>query len=139
MTRFLNDTNVVSEMVRREPEPHVIEFLGSGSESAISVVTVHELWFGVLSLGDAQRRRRLTDWLGDLLSSGAGDVLPVDQSVARAAAVFRTRRQQMGRPVNMADSLIAATASVHGLTLATRNVRDFEGLDLDIHNPWEGA
>lgn len=67
----------------------------------------------------------------------AGRILPVTQAIAECWGEFEAKRQLMGRPLNVPDGQIAATALLHGLTLVTRNTKDFEGLGVAMLNPWE--
>jgi len=66
-------------------------------------------------------------------------VLPVTQMIAERWGALDAQRQQIGRPLGVADGMIAATALEHGLTLVTRNVRDFAGLGVTVFNPWDAA
>ncbi len=136
---YLLDTNVVSEL--RKP-------LGRGalsvhawareqvtSELFISVITLLEIEVGI---GRVERRDErqgviLRRWLErDLLTAFAGRVLPVDEAVARRAAAMHVPDPRPER-----DALIAATALVHGHTVATRNVGDFAPLEVALINPWK--
>ena len=105
----------------------------------MSVITVGELRKGIAVLSeDSSRRAVLERWFDRrLLLLVSGRVLPVTLSIAEQWGELEGERQMQGRPLNTADGLIAATALEHGLTLATRNVRDFEGLGVPIINPWE--
>ena len=85
-----------------------------------------------------KRRTELEAWMeADLSILFSGRTLPVTRSIAERWGVFDAERQLAGRPLNIADGLIAATALEHGLTLVTRNVRDFMGLGVTLLNPWE--
>jgi len=82
----------------------------------------------------------LERWLDEELHPWfAGRVLPVDEVIAERWGTLDGERQLQGAPLNTADGLIAATALEQGLTLVTRNVKDFAGLGVDVFNPWEGA
>ncbi len=102
----------------------------------LSVVSVEELAFGV-ARAPVPRRAKLAAWLDELLGSAA-EILGVTESVARAAGELRAARESAGRRVAQADMLIAATAVIHGLTLATRNGRDFVGCGVALVDPFEG-
>jgi len=131
---YLLDTNVVSELARPRPDQKVRAWLGGQTEVSISVITIEEIVFGILR-APAMRRPKLAAWFEDLQQNilVTHDVTP---SIARAAADLRATRTSAGRPVAQADMLIAATAVVHGLTLATRNVTDFEGCGVVIVDPF---
>ena len=142
MSGFLLDTNIPSEMIRARPAPQVNAWVRAQADVTLylSVVTVGELRKGLTILPDSQRRARLEHWLdGDLLPLFSGRALPVTQAIADRWGMLSGRRQLAGRPLSMADGLIAATALEHGLTLATRNVKDYDDIGLTIFNPWEAV
>ena len=136
MTGFLLDTNVVSEMTRSRPSPLVVAFLDRTSELWLASLVVHELEFGLRLLPPGQRRDRLRMDLSRFLGSYADRILPIDENGAVGAARLRASAVISGRPPDLIDMLIAGTAKAHGLTVATRNVRDFEGLGVEVVNPW---
>ena len=127
MTGFLLDTNVVSEMTRSRPSPLVVAFLARTSELWLASLVVHELEFGLRLLPPGQRRDRLRMDLSRFLGSYADRILPIDETGAVWAARLRANAVISGRPPDLIDMLIAGTAKAHDLTVATRNVRDFEG------------
>jgi predicted nucleic acid-binding protein len=131
----LVDTNVISELPKPEPDAHALGWLGRQRGIAISVVTVEELAFGV-ARAPARQRARLAPWFEALLA-GVEAILPVTPAIARASGELRAAREAAGRRVAQADMLIAATAVVHGLTLATRNRRDFASCGVALVNPFE--
>jgi predicted nucleic acid-binding protein len=103
----------------------------------LSVITVHEveLSVGLVERRDPVQGALLRTWLdGHVLPTFAGRCLPVDAQIARASA-----RLHVPDPIPFRDGLIAATALVHGMTVATRNVADFAATGVAIVNPWEGA
>ena len=131
---MLVDTNVISELARPRPNPRVVRWLAGQSRIHLSVVTLEELAFGVArATGGA--RTRLATWL-DALVAARPALLDVTPAIARASGELRAVREARGRRVAMADMLIAATALAHGLTLATRNERDFEGCGVKVLNPF---
>ena len=131
---YLLDTNVVSELVRPRPDPKVRAWIASRDEVALSVISVEEIVFG-LERAPAARRQRLAAWLDELLDN-VTMVAEITTAIARAAGELRSRRTRAGRPVTQADMLIAATALVHGWTLATRNVSDFEDCGVVLFDPF---
>lgn len=137
MSGFLLDTNVVSELGAREPEPRVIAFLGSQPDLWLSVIVEHELRFGLNQLPMGRRRDRLTSVLSAFVDEYDDRILPVGRREANQAAVLRAQARQAGRVLNLADGLIAGTALVHGLRVATRNTADFANHGVDVANPWE--
>jgi predicted nucleic acid-binding protein len=137
----LFDTNVVSEYSKPVPDRRVVEWLDQIDEDRvfISVITVAELRRGTERLVQGRRRQQLEDWLRvELLTRFAGRVLPVTQRIAEAWGLLMANRDTQGRPMHVMDAFIAATAEVHGLSLVTRNVSDFQGSVRSILNPWSG-
>jgi predicted nucleic acid-binding protein len=137
---YLLDTNVVSELrkVRAGKADQAVSDWAAANESApmfISAITIHELEHGVLLAErvDPLRGTILRKWLDDGVSPAfEGRVLPVDESVARAAAALR-----VPDPAPFRDALIGATALVHGLVMVTRNTPDFRRFaGLPVLNPW---
>ena len=140
MTGFLLDTNVPSELTRLRPEARVVHWLDAQNNERLflSVVTLGEIRKGVTLLVDSKRRSQLEQWfIEELLSWFAGRILPVTQAIADRWGVLDATSQRRGTPLNTADGLIAATALEHGLTLVTRNARDFADLGVSLFNPWE--
>ena len=136
MIGVLLDTNVVSETVRPEPEERVLRFLSADRRFWLSTIVLHELDSGVRMLPLGRRRDRIAAALRSLAALHADRILPVGLDEAAGAARLRARARQSGRALELGDALIAATAAVNGLALATRNIRDFEGLDLEVIDPW---
>jgi toxin FitB len=136
---FLLDTNVVSELrkVRSgKADPNVATWSRSvpGNNLFLSAIVVQELEIGVLQIErrDADQGALLRAWLDNhVLPSFDDRILAVDTMVARRSAVLHVPNPRPYR-----DSLIAATALVHGMTLVTRNIADFEGTETILLNPW---
>ncbi|HEX6237534.1 MAG TPA: type II toxin-antitoxin system VapC family toxin [Acidimicrobiales bacterium] len=137
---FVLDTNVVSELrkVRSgKANPGVAEWAGevASAELFISSITIHELEHGVLLLerSDPEQGAVLRAWLDQSVAAAFADrVLPVDQEVARRAASLH-----VPDPAPFRDALIGGTALVHGMTVVTRDVKDFTLFDgLEVLNPW---
>lgn len=134
---YLIDTNVLSELRRRDPDNNVVRWMSDRPPATqfISVLTLGELRKGVEGLPEGERKRRLLDWLEvELPTYFAGRILPVDVAVAQNWGLLLARP---GRPLPAIDSLLAATALTHGLTLVTRNLRDFPQAQLRVLNPWD--
>ena len=133
------DTNVVSELMRASPSRDVVEWLDSQETRDLFVtsVTEAEIRAGLAALPEGARRRGLVAAaeraFGNLF---AGRVLSFDSSAARAYAEIFATRQAIGRPLSLADGQIAAIARSRGLVVVTRNVGDFEGVGIDLVNPW---
>jgi toxin FitB len=140
MSGFLLDTNVVSETVRLRPEPRVTDWIARQPNDALflSVLTLGELRRGFITAPDPQRRARLERWLEtDVLRWFEGRILPVTREIADHWGVIDGTCQLRGTKANTADGLIAATALEHGLTVVTRNVKDFALFSVSLFNPWE--
>lgn len=132
--KFLLDTNVVSEL--RKPRPHggVVAWLESIDDSQlyVSAVTLGEIQAGIESTReqDPEKAQAIEAWLE--LVAGAYNVLPMDAATFRAWARLMHRKSD----TLYEDAMIAATAKVHGLTVATRNVSDFNALDAEVFDPF---
>lgn len=137
MSGFLLDTNVLSEAMLEPRNPGVVTFLTGVADAYVSVLTLHELIYGIERLPQGRKKTDLTRCLESTVSAYGDFVLPLDEASARMAGPLRAARQAEGRHIDIADALIAATALTKGLTLATRNLRDFEGIDLSLLNPFE--
>ena len=135
---FLLDTNAISEPKRARPDEGVIAWLGDQllSDLHISVITVGELRRGIVRLEPGRRRDDLDFWLADLILRYGERILPVDLDVTERWAALAEAARTAGRPSEMTDELIAATAHVHGLTVVTRNVRHFEHSGCRVLSPW---
>ena len=138
----LLDTNVVSELMRRAPDPvvavwaagHRLEdlFFSAGGEA--------ELRYGAAILPAGQRRETLLSDIERMIAEAFGSrVLPFDSGAARAYAEIAAMRRSAGRPVGPSDCQIAAIARSRHMAVATRNVRDFEDVDIEVVDPWAVA
>jgi tRNA(fMet)-specific endonuclease VapC len=135
VTAYLLDTNVISEPTRSRPSPAVLARLQTTTDRcAIASVTWHELRFGIERLPDGRRKDSLTDYLR--LLAPQIPVLPYDQLAADWHARMRARETSSGGTRPFADGQIAAVAAVHGLTLVTRNLPDFVGIDGLLVESW---
>jgi predicted nucleic acid-binding protein len=142
MSDFLLDTNISSETVRPRPEPNVQAWLAAQPLDTlfISAVSFGELRKGIALRMPGQRRTQLETWIeADLSHLFSGRILSVTRSVAERWGALDAERQSSGRPISIADGMIAATALEHDLTLVTRNVKDFASLGVRLLNPWDAA
>jgi predicted nucleic acid-binding protein len=131
----LLDTNVVSELARSRPQPEVAAFLAQAPRLSVSVMLFHELAFGAAAVSDPEQANRLALFYRDIQKRFGPTVLPVSLEIASTAGRLRAFAKLKGRVLTVADSLMAATAMTHGLTLATRNVKDFQGLSVPLIDP----
>ena len=135
---WLLDTCVLSEPARKAPNPKVVQWLAEVSEEElfISVLTLGELWKGATLLSDGRKRRQILLWLQrDIRQRFEGRILPVEETVSLAWGQLLA---EAGRPLPAIDSLIAATAVAHHLTVATRNTEDMADTGAAVFNPWKG-
>ena len=137
MSWYLLDTNVISEIVKVAPDPQVRAFLTEQEDLWLPVIALHELNFGLNLLAPGQRRDDLHAALLDYVSSYSDCILPIGRAEAERAALLRVQARRAGCVLELADALIAGTAVVHDLILATRNVRDFADLGISVANPWD--
>jgi predicted nucleic acid-binding protein len=137
MKGFLLDTNVISELVKPVPDKNVVEFLSTMDSAWLSIISLHELTYGLELLPKGKRFAELDEKLRQLLSEYSDWIIPVNQSEANQAALFRVQAKNQGRVIHLADVLIAGTAKVHDLSVVTRNVDDFLGIDVEVVNPWD--
>lgn len=140
MTGFLLDTNVLSEFARTgEPDQHVDRWLKTTAEESVfaSVLCFAEIRRGIELLPPGKRRTQLEQWQDDLVASFEMRLFPVTKAIADRWAVLAAQAQRKGLTLATIDGLIAATALEHDLTLVTRNVKDFAGVEVPLFNPWE--
>ena len=137
MSGYLIDTNVVSELTKVSPDPGVVTFLSEQDDLWLSSIVLHELEFGLLSLPEGRRRDDLQQVLSDFIAEFDDRILPLERVEAEWAARLRAKAHLSGRVLHPGDALIAGTARAHGLAVATRNVKDFDGLDVSVANPWQ--
>ena len=132
---YLVDANVLSEATRPDPDPRVIEWLRRNErEIAVDPVVLGEIRFGILVLPRGKRRVRLERWFDD--GVGRLHCLPWDAATGLRWAQLLADLRALGRSMPVKDSLIAATALVHRLTVATRNRRDFEKAGVKVTDPF---
>jgi predicted nucleic acid-binding protein len=129
---YLVDTNVLSEVTRRTPTGKVIDWLAEVGDVSVSAVSIDELYFGLALRPNAKVQQVLERYVEHYCT-----VLDVTTSIARMAGLLRGQLARRGQVRQQADMLIAATAAAHGLTLATRNVRDFSGCNVALHDPFD--
>jgi len=133
------DTNVVSELMRLRPEPILVRWIRRQPVASVwtTVVTVLELRFGIELLPHSKRRAQLETALDRNLHEDLGArILDFDRSAAHEAAVLAARRQRAGLAMEFRDAESAGIVASRRATLATRNIRHFENLAIELVNPW---
>jgi predicted nucleic acid-binding protein len=133
------DTNVLSELMRPVPEHKVLAWLEgqAGDVLFTTAISRGEMLDGAHRLPAGRRRDDMFRVIEAIFSTDmAGRVLPYDEAAADAHAKLAARRRAQGRPSSQSDMMIAGIVHSHGATLATRNVRDFEGCGITLVDPW---
>ena len=136
---YLLDTNIISERTKREPDDNVRRWLRAHhvGETYLSVLTLAELEQGILRLGETNRAQQLGLFLSTLERQFSGRILPINRQVAHHWAIITANASLQGKTLSYADSLIAATAQAHDLTVVTRNTTDFDASGVTLVNPWK--
>lgn len=136
---FLLDTNVLSDATKKTPHPAVSAWSNAQNSLTlfISAVSLAEASYGIERLTSGPKALGLREWLKSVITDFGERVLAIDADIALAQARIRRTAELARRTMPQIDSFLAATAEVHGLTLVTRNVRDFEAMGGPIFNPWD--
>jgi tRNA(fMet)-specific endonuclease VapC len=137
---YLLDTNVISELVARQPNPNVTAWIQSIDENFLhlSVITIGEIKKGVEKLPDSARKEALQEWLAhDLVQRFERRLLAIDADVMLIWGELTAQLEGSGRVLPAMDSLIAALALSGDFTLVTRNTGDFDGTGVKTFNPWQ--
>jgi predicted nucleic acid-binding protein len=132
---YLVDANVLSEAVKPRPAAQVLDWLTANeSNFVIDAVILGELAIGVLSLPRGRKRSRLETWFTAVTEHI--DCVPWDAAISRRWAELVADLRKKGQSLPLLDSMIAATALTHGLTVATHNVRDFQKAGVPVLDPF---
>jgi predicted nucleic acid-binding protein len=134
------DTNVISELMRSQPHPAVFAWATAQARASLftTSITCAEILFGIRALPDGKRRTALTEAAAAMFEEDLGGrILPFDAAAADRYSEIVVRRRLAGAPIEAFDALIAATASVAGATIATRDAGGFEGCGVPLINPWQ--
>lgn len=137
--RFLLDTCVISELRAKQPDINVLGWIDEIAEERlfISVITIGEIKRGIERLLPSRKKQELEEWLQDVLLARFRDrTLDITAGVMLRWGEMLARLEKQGRKLPGIDSLVAAIAIFHDMTLVTRNVKDFEGAGVEILNPW---
>ena len=139
--KFLLDTCLISELVKKEPNAAVLKWLDERDEQSLylSVLTMGELQKGISRLSTGVRKDDLQAWIEhDLIERFEGRILDLDLETALIWGKLQGETELKGEKLPVMDSLIAATAIAHGLVVVTRNVKDIERCRARVYNPWVG-
>lgn len=132
---YLVDANVLSEPTRPLPDPKVVAWLSSHeSDVVVDPLVLGEIQVGILSLPRGRKQAQLNQWFEAVVR--AIDCVPWDAAVSRRWARLVVDLRKKGLAMPLLDSMIAATALEHGMTMATSNVRDFERAGVRVVNPF---
>lgn len=136
---ILLDTNVLSELMRAKPDPQVLAWVDAqpASQLVICSITVAEILYGIARMPDGKRKQGLLGTASAMFDEDfAGSILPFDADAAVHYAELAAESEARGRVVDMADAQIAAIARLHDAVIATRNIRHFELLGVELVDPW---
>ena len=135
--RYVADTNVVSELMKRDPAPSVIDwFQDCEGEIYLTSVTVMELYYGMLKLPEGKRKQRLSDAIAGIVMDCAEKTFSFDAYCGFLCAQLHERAVKSGHTPTVEDLMIAAICQRNDAVLATRNTRDFDYLGIDFMNPF---
>jgi predicted nucleic acid-binding protein len=136
---ILVDTNIWSELLRPQPDPHVVRWEASNA---------HLLWFSAIVLAElraraallpmGRRQQEISNGIEQVIASYSDRILPFDDDCSREFGPVLLSARNAGKPIASADAMIAATARAHGMKLATRDGNDFAGTGVDLIDPWNG-
>lgn len=138
--KYLLDTCLISELVKKSPNASVLGWLDKQDEDQLylSALTIGEFQKGISKLADARKKEELQIWLSsDLGSRFERRILNIDTEVAVRWGELIGEAERRGKRLPVIDSLIAATAAVHNLTVVTRNTGDLEECAVRVLNPWK--
>jgi hypothetical protein len=134
------DTNVVSELMRAAPDPTVAAWaVNVGPDLSVTALTVAEIRYGIARLPESRRKREITAAADTVLTAFAQRIVSFDFAAATRYGDLAARRETDGRPISVFDAQIAAVCQARSATLATRNVKDFEGTGVTVIDPWNEA
>ena len=137
---YLLDTCLISELLKKEPNPAVMAWLDAQDEQTLflSVLNLGELQKGISKLAKGTKQEELQAWVShDLAERFSGRILTVDQETALCWGRLQGDAERRGEKLPVMDSMIAASAAVHGMSVVTRNTKDLERCGVQVCNPWE--
>jgi toxin FitB len=135
---FLVDTNVLSDATKKKPSAAVRQWVRENEDDLyISPVSLAEIRYGILLMNPGRNQNDLKEWFQKLIEAYQNSTFPLDQHVSLTWAQLLHDLKVKGRKMPLEDSIIAATAKTHDLTLVTRNIRDFAHTGINLFNPFE--
>ena len=136
---FILDTNVISDLMSKRPNINVPRWMNAYEPSLMFITSINiaELRFGAWLVKETDRRIWLLQSIERIRAGYQSRLVDFDERAGEVYGKLCAERQHTGRPIETKDAMIAAICLVHGATLATRNVRDFDGLGLKLVNPFE--
>ena len=135
---YLLDTCLLSELIRKEPNQGVLDWIKDKEESSLflSVLTIGELRKGIVKLKPSTKKKELTLWFAELESRFKDRIIPIDIQISLKWGEIQANLEVNGNPMPTIDSLIASTALCKNLIVVTRNGKDMKQSHVEILNPW---
>ena len=138
--KYLLDTNIISELITKQPDQMVLEFLSSIDENDtyLSVITLGEIKAGIENVKNIDKKDKLLQWLNkDLLTRFHNRIVTIDLDTMLIWGKINQNLKSIGKPLPIMDSLIASSCIYNEFTLITRNEKDFNNLDIRLINPFK--
>lgn len=134
------DTNVAAELMRPSPATAVRDWARSHrGRLHATAISVAEIRYGIERLPDGRRKELMRSAANQVFTSFSRNVLSFDAAAAVYYSWVRAGRSEAGRPISALDAQIAAICGANGAVLATRNIKDFDGIDIDLIDPWQSS
>lgn len=138
--KFLLDTCVISELVKKQPNRNVVNWISSINENNLflSVLTIGEIYKGIEKMPGSVRKTRLSTWIAhDFLERFHNRILNFDMATASLWGKIQAKSEMAGKSMPIIDGQIVTTGIQNNLTVATRNIKDMEISGANLYNPWE--
>ena len=135
---YLLDTNVISELIKPNPDKNVLQWFENCPEESmcISVLTIGEIESGIALLDDGKKKNEIITWFEELREAYSDKILPITNEIATLWGRMQGSLRREGVTIPVIDSFIGATALIHNRILVTRNKQDFRLPGIEIMNPW---
>jgi len=138
--KYLLDTNIISELIAKNPNSGVVSFVKSLDEELIflSVITIGEIKLGIENIDDSSVKKEfLRNWFyHDLMNRFKNKIVDIDSDIIFSWAKISNKLKKCGKPMPIMDSLIASTCLAKNFILITRNIKDFENIEIEVVNPF---